>query len=285
VGMILGPPLLQFFKVRDVCALSFALITLGKIGVILLVLEAGLSVDILILKRIGVRGLFVALLGMIIPITCGYGILRAFDIPNRLSITGGSSLGPTSVGFAAALLKEVKKFTTMTGQLISTAAIIDDVVSLVILSEIEAISDEDSDAIDFVLPVLGALLFIGIFGSLALFVVPRFFPRLLSRIPARYKDEFLLGFMLLLLVAMTFGAGMVTSFLLGSFLTGLMLSKVEGSLTLYNKHIKHINAWLSRFFFSATIGFSVPLKSMFNKEALLLGFLLTLGSTYHLSLL
>ena len=57
----------------------------------------------------------------------------------------GASLSPTSLGFSAQLLGEVGELSTPMGHLICTAAVIDDVLSLLLLAEVEALEGEDSE--------------------------------------------------------------------------------------------------------------------------------------------
>lgn len=57
----------------------------------------------------------------------------------------GAALSPTSLGFSAQLLGEVRQLTTPIGQLICTAAVIDDVLSLLLLAEVQALGDENPE--------------------------------------------------------------------------------------------------------------------------------------------
>ena len=61
----------------------------------------------------------------------------------QTALSVGASLSPTSLGFSAQLLGEVGELTTPIGQLICTAAVIDDVLSLLLLAEVQALGDED----------------------------------------------------------------------------------------------------------------------------------------------
>lgn len=59
----------------------------------------------------------------------------------------GAALSPTSLGFSAQLLGELGQLATPIGHLICTAAVIDDVLSLLLLAEVQALGDDDAQVI------------------------------------------------------------------------------------------------------------------------------------------
>ena len=135
VGMVLGPELL------NVVPFPLALTLVGEVGLLLLVLEAGLEVDLAMLKQIGGKGLVVAVVGSALPL--GIGTALAFwvariDIIEAFAV--GASLAPTSMAIALNILKVGKQLHTPCGQLIIAAAVIDDVVALILLSMIKVSS-------------------------------------------------------------------------------------------------------------------------------------------------
>lgn len=62
----------------------------------------------------------------------------------QTALAAGAALSPTSLGFSAQLLGEVGQLATPIGQLICTAAVIDDVLSLLLLAEVQALGDENA---------------------------------------------------------------------------------------------------------------------------------------------
>eukprot|EP01084_Bolivina_argentea_P055895 102379_1 len=136
-GMLFGPNLLNFVGTHG----SEFLVVIGEIGLIMLVVEAGIDVDIGMLKLIGPRGLGIAILGSIIPLSMGFIISILFKQPIQSAIAIGSCFAPTSMGIALNVLKKAKILNTPTGQLIIAAAVLDDVIALMLLSELEAMAD------------------------------------------------------------------------------------------------------------------------------------------------
>lgn len=71
----------------------------------------------------------------------------------QAALAVGAALSPTSLGFSAQLLGEVGQLTTPIGQLICTAAVIDDVLSLLLLAEVQALGDESPEVRQHTSPV------------------------------------------------------------------------------------------------------------------------------------
>jgi Kef-type K+ transport system membrane component KefB len=126
-GILLGPPLADFVPNPE------AFVLLGEVGLVLLVVEAGIDIDVSTLKLIGSRGFMIATVGSILPI--GIGILVAIllagtdDIKSVLS--AGAVFGPTSLGIALNILRSGGILNTPVGQLIVSAAVIDDMIALI----------------------------------------------------------------------------------------------------------------------------------------------------------
>lgn len=97
-GIILGPSLLNYVPYAE----SFVL--LGEIGLILLVIEAGVDIDLTTLKLIGKRGLMIALVGTFLPVLLAFGIAFALGYRGVEAISVGCSFAPTSLGIAMNVL-------------------------------------------------------------------------------------------------------------------------------------------------------------------------------------
>ena len=178
-GIILGPHLLNLAGDEG----SAFLIVIGEIGLVMLVVEAGLDVDVGLLKLIGPPALGVAIMGSIFPISMGICIsYLAMDQDLQTSIAIGACFGPTSMGIALNVLKGAKLLNTPTGQLIIAAAILDDVIALMILSELGAMRDPTPEAI--LVPLIVSPVLILIFGYLAIRWVPRGVQILMNRLPS-----------------------------------------------------------------------------------------------------
>ena len=164
-GIICGPELLNIVPYPE------AFVLLGEIGLVLLVIEAGVDINVTTLKLIGKRGVIIATLGSIFPIAIGLGIAYALGASTKAAIAAGAAFGPTSLGIAMNILRTGKIINTPTGQLIVAAAIIDDMIALIILSQLGGLVGNITVA-SVVIPIVSALLFLVLGGYIALFVLP-----------------------------------------------------------------------------------------------------------------
>jgi Kef-type K+ transport system membrane component KefB len=103
------------------------------VGLVLLVVEAGIDIDVSTLKLIGTRGFMIAIVGSILPI--GIGILVAIGLAGtgdiKSVLSAGAVFGPTSLGIALNILRSGGILNTPVGQLIVSAAVIDDMIALI----------------------------------------------------------------------------------------------------------------------------------------------------------
>jgi len=113
---------------------SFTLEFLGEIGVIFLLFTAGLETDIKTVRRSGVAGLFVACGGVILPFCAGYFVARFYNINYFEACFLGAILTATSVSVTVMTLWEIKKLNTIIGTIILSAAVIDDILGIIILA-------------------------------------------------------------------------------------------------------------------------------------------------------
>ena len=108
----------------------------AEIGVILLLFEVGLESDLGELIEVGKTALIVAVLGVIVPMILGYGVSSYF-LPEAawyVHLFSGATLAATSVGITARVLKDINKMNTKEARIILGAAVVDDVLGLIILA-------------------------------------------------------------------------------------------------------------------------------------------------------
>jgi len=138
VGLILGPTLLNMpswgiFSAND--ELVTFIKELAAIGVIFLMFVAGMETDLKQMKRVGIVAFWAAVGGVILPFFAGAGIgtwLGKYDIYESIFI--GAILTATSVSISAQTLMELNALRSKEGTTILGAAVIDDVLGIIILS-------------------------------------------------------------------------------------------------------------------------------------------------------
>jgi len=198
-----------------------------------------------------------------VPVAMGYGIASAFGIEAKAAFAIGACLAPTSMGIAVNVLKKGGVLNTQIGQLVIASAILDDIISLVLLGIVAAL--DDPTPIKLVKPLLVSGAFLFFFGYIALFVAPKALPVLLKHVPENLRDWFLLflvfGLALGMIPAVHYAG---SSHLLGSFLTGLIFCHNHHVHEVWGRQMKRVMQWLLRLFFGGTIAFEVPIKSIWT---------------------
>lgn len=164
------------------------------------------------------------------------------------------------------------------GQLIISAAVIDDMIALVVLSQLEALVGELTVA-SILIPVVSAVGFLILGGYAAIFILP---PLIEKHILSRFKEEnharvemAIMFAMVLALMPATYYAK--ASYLMGCFVAGLTFCSSHALHHLFVRQFKRLLQWLMRIFFAASIGFQVPIKDFADTTIIWQGLVYTLA--------
>jgi len=268
IGALLGPPLANWVPFWEAMQL------VGLLGIQLAVIEAGIVTDMDDLKKLAPRGFLIAVMGIILPIAFAFLAVWGFNGTPLQAFSAGAAIAPTSLGVVAKLLKEEGELETDLGKIISMAAVFDDVLSLILLSFIEKLRKKDASGWHYASPLVFAFVFI-VGAVIASAFVPKVVIPLMNKVPEEHRNNFALMCLFLFALLLTYLANLAkTSFLLGGYLAGIAFASVNVIPDVYEKQVKRIMYWTARLFFSATIAFAIPLKQMFDKNSIGLGFIL-----------
>ena len=134
-GLILGPAVIGLVNQSDFIN------KMAEIGVIMLMFEAGLTTDMKKLKATGLKATAIACAGVFVPIVLGAVLFMCFygfgPIGSEQFIKGlfiGTIMAATSVSITVAALKELGKLSSTVGTTVVSAAIIDDVIVIIVLT-------------------------------------------------------------------------------------------------------------------------------------------------------
>lgn len=134
-GLLLGPAILGFVEETDFLA------QMAEIGVMMLMFEAGLETDLKKMRQTGLKATIIAFVGVVVPVVSGMLLFMAFygfGAPGSDQFLKGLFIGviisATSVSITVAALKELGKLNDEVGTAITGAAIIDDVIGIVVLT-------------------------------------------------------------------------------------------------------------------------------------------------------
>ena len=190
-GVVLGNLALIGVSGLGFLATNEGIAILAEIGVILLLFEVGLESKVSEMLSVGVSSLFVAVLGVVAPFFLGWGV-SAWFLPDEnilVHLFIGATLCATSVGITARVLTDLGKVTTRESKIILGAAVIDDVLGLVILAVVSGVITAANTggtlaSLDVFLIVLKAAGFL--FGAILLgsWLSPRLF-KIFSRLQIR----------------------------------------------------------------------------------------------------
>jgi Kef-type K+ transport system membrane component KefB len=159
-GIIIGPSILGVVTYDEGVKL------VAELGVVMLLFLAGLETDIEEFKHVGVSAFIVAVLGVMIPFVLGYIGALAWGYSDIQALFLGGILTATSVGLTTSILMEMKKLRSRVGTTILAAAVVDDVLGIIILTVLVAINTKGSVSPMDVLIILGEVALFFLLGLL-----------------------------------------------------------------------------------------------------------------------
>ena len=135
-GILLGNLVIFGLSWAEPLKTSTTIGALAELGVIILLFEVGLESDLKEMLEVGWSSLLVAVLGVIAPFFLGWAVSAYFipDEPQLAHIFIGATLCATSVGITARVFKDLGKLATREARIILGAAVIDDVLALLVLA-------------------------------------------------------------------------------------------------------------------------------------------------------
>lgn len=283
-GIIIGNLPLVGATVFEPFKHSMTLEVLAEIGVIILLFEVGLGTSITEMTKVGITSLLVATFGVIAPFFLGWGV-SAWLMPGEsiyVHIFIGATLTATSVGITARVLQDIGRASSTEGKIILGAAVIDDIMGLVILAVVVGIITSASGGAGLgvggiFLIILKAVVFI-----IAALVIGRFLTRRIFYIGSKMQVKgMLLSIALMICFSIAYAANLIgLAPIVGAFAAGLILDRVHyREYTERGEHdvselISPIATFLVPIFF-VRMGMMVDLKTFGQTEILLFAGLLT----------
>ncbi len=226
-GVVIGPSVLGLVAPSEFVSM------LAEIGVIFLLFTVGLETKPSSIFRVGKTAALVAVLGVILPFLGGWLLMRAWGITNIGALFVGTALVATSVGITARVLASLNLLNTPVARIILGAAVIDDILGLLVLS---VVSSSSAGTINYWEIGTTALLALGFTAFVAL-IGARLITRVAPRIHNLQSSEslFIAGLVLCL------GLAVAVSFIgvaaiIGAFLAGMALAEAtEGDDRLHTQ--------------------------------------------------
>jgi len=257
-GVIVGPSVIGIVEPGEVLE-AFA-----EIGVVLLLFWAGLESRLSEMRQVGKAALSVGLLGLAIPFAGGLGVALALGESSETALFIAAALMATSAGITTAVMKELGVLGTRASRTILGAAIVDDILALILLSVAVGVAAEGGINVVDTLVVSGIavafVLFIGLGGTQTLQRAPH-----LMEAP-RFAESPLLPAVLLCLGLAALSAQIGLAAIVGAFLAGMIVAETKEQNDVESE-IAPLYAFFPPFFF-VFIGANVDLGELANAEAL-----------------
>ncbi len=229
VGIILGPTVLNMLHAWPMFAddehLAETLKMMAEIGVLLLMLLAGLELELSELLKSGKASSLSGVLGVIVPLFMGWGISRLFGLSNAEAVFMGLALSATSVSISAQTLMELKVLRSKVGLTLLGAAVFDDILVILLLSIASLlVGTAGSGGIENILfTILRMAGYLGIAIALGLWLLPKL-TNWVSHLPV---SQGLIAFVLVVAFFYGWTAEVIGGIaaITGSFLVGLFLAR------------------------------------------------------------
>lgn len=281
-GVVVGGSVLGLVDLQDPARQSAneCLHLLAEIGVVMLLFEIGLETDLHKLLSVGAASTMVAGVGVVLPFVLGYGVCHLLGLGGMASVVAGAALTATSVGITARVLSDLGRLSEPESQIVLGAAVIDDVVGLIILTVVGGLASGKEVTVLGVAEI-AAIAFGFLAGTLLLgrLIVPPLF-RLVAKRSQRPGTAIMLAVMLafaLAWLAHTAGSAVI----IGAFAGGLLLRGVPQA-----HEIERGVAQLGHFFvplFFVSVGAAVDVRVFnpfdpANGQTLLIGGLLIVAA-------
>lgn len=256
-GILIGPSVLGIVSLTDFLS------QMAEIGVILLMFSAGLETNLRDLKKTGLKATLIACCGVFIPLICGtllymgfYGFAAVGSEEFFKAVFIGVILTATSVSITVQALKEMGRLKGEIGTTIVSAAIIDDVIGIIVLTVVIGFKNPDANPVNVVLKTIAFFAFAVIVGI----VLYKIMKALDGKYPHTRRIPIMglaICFSFAYIAEAVFGVADIT----GAYVAGIILCSLKDSQYIARK--TDINSYmLFGPIFFASIGLKTNLESI-----------------------
>ena len=257
-GLILGPAVFNIIEETDFIR------QLAEVGVIVLLFKAGLESNLSEFKKSVKTSFIVAVMGVIIPLIGGTILAYCINHGKVENVSAfvqnifiGSVLTATSVSITVETLRELGKVSTSVGNIIVGAAIIDDVLGMLVLTIITSLAGSSVSVIKVIVKIVGFFIFSIIVGI----ITYKLFNKWVNKYDIDKRRFVIVSFVICLLLSFSaeefFGVADIT----GAYIAGLVLSSNKETIYITKRFETLSYILLSPVFF-ASVGLNVKLPDL-----------------------
>jgi len=250
---------------------------ISRLAILILLFLVGLEISLVEMKRVGKPAALVAILGIVLPMVLGMGTMKLLH-PNSMLAADlfiGGILTATSVGITARVLRDLGRDTTEEARIILGAAVIDDVLCLIVLAVVSGLALTGTISVASIAITTGkAAFFLVASLGIGIWLMPKLVRRLATIGVPNLKLLFGISFAFLLawLANVAELATIVGAFAAGMILNSFFDKEVEGA-TLHEL-LSPLESLVVPLFF-VWMGIQVKLETMLSKDVLFAGLALT----------
>lgn len=274
-GVIIGPGILRWVNPvggsGEITSIGTIIGALAEIGVVFLLFTVGLETRPGDIFKVGKNAILVAILGVIVPFLAGWGLLAFWPDHSWIeAIFLGAAMVATSVGITARVLSGMGLISAEASRIILAAAVIDDVIGLLVLAVVSSLASGEIDYLHIVITAamaIGFTILMILFGTRAVSIMKK-------PVDALRINHSLLMFALVLCFGLAAVASKIgIAGIIGAFLAGVALSEATDGTELHNQS-QSLTEFLTPFFL-VNIGLKLDLSVFLSSEVVLLSIIVT----------
>lgn len=199
---------------------------LSELGVIILLFEVGLESNLKELLEAGVQATIVACVGVVVPFAAGtFGLMVLFGVPAIPAIFAGAALTATSIGITSKVLSELGRLSSKEGQIILGAAVIDDVLGIIVLAVVASLAKTgEVDVMNVIYLIISSTVFL--VGAILL---GNFFNKAFVTIAdfLKTRGNIVIPAIIFAFILSYIGAAIHLEAILGAFAAGLVFDETD----------------------------------------------------------
>lgn len=264
-GILVGPSILGWVRPNEIIS------TLAEIGVIFLLFTVGLETKPQAILRVGGRAFVVASLGVIVPFIAGYAITFAWDGSKVEAMFVGAALVATSVGITARVLGNLGLLDAPTSRIILGAAVIDDILGLLILSVVSSLSKGSVDYFELIKTAGLSLIFTVVVATIGAKLITQIAPKIEK---LRIGEPFYIAGLILCLGLSYLATFIGVAAIIGAFLAGMALAEAAEDNHDVHQRTNGVMEFLVPFFL-VNIGMSLDLSVFKETSTIILAIIVT----------
>ena len=249
---------------------------MAELGVIFLLFTVGLETKVNDLMKSGKAAFFCALMGVIVPFILGFALIMGTEGNMNHALFLAAAMVATSVGITARIIKDMKLMDTREARIIIAAAVIDDVLGMIVLAIVKGMAESGELSILNVASItLQAVVFVLAVIAICKWIIPRIYDYFEDRKKAKEaagKVPFSTNKLVLAIIVCLAMAALAEfiglAAIIGAFLAGMMFADHAWEWDLESK-IDSISTFLLSFFF-LNVGLQVDVGTLGDTSVLIL---------------